>query len=159
MIIPIIVSIIMLPILVIITICSIRFRNIRARQKRIKDWAKENKIPRSTDNSNDKVLILDISDSSLLPTKPVVRFMIPDPKLESIVEKTGVEEEDEATGDDTDFLDKDKSKRRNAKVKASHKRRIFRMRSRSYKKCFRRDESIRKDVVSRLMKYRKIVKF
>ena len=76
-IIPILASILLLPILVIITICSIRIRNIRARQKRIKDWAKENKIPRSTDNVNDKVLILDILASSLLPTKPVVRFMIP----------------------------------------------------------------------------------
>jgi hypothetical protein len=32
------------PLLVIITICCIRIRNIRARKKRIKDWAKENKI-------------------------------------------------------------------------------------------------------------------
>ena len=83
--------------------------------------------------------------------------MIPDPKLESIVEKTGVEEEEEAAGDDRDCLEN--SRRRKEKVKASHRPRIFRMRSRSYKKCFRRDESIRKDVVSTLLKYRKIVKF
>ena len=38
------VSIILFPVLVIITICCIRNRNIRAREKRIKDWAKENRI-------------------------------------------------------------------------------------------------------------------
>jgi hypothetical protein len=43
-IIPILVSIFLLPVLVIISICFIRIRNIRAREKRIKDWAKENKI-------------------------------------------------------------------------------------------------------------------
>ena len=43
-IIPILVSIFLFPVLVIITICSIRIRNIRAREKRIKDWADDNKI-------------------------------------------------------------------------------------------------------------------
>jgi hypothetical protein len=33
-----------LPVLVVLTICWIRVRNIRAREKRIKDWVKENKI-------------------------------------------------------------------------------------------------------------------
>ena len=34
----------MFPVLVIITICCIRIRNIRDREKRIKDWAKDNRI-------------------------------------------------------------------------------------------------------------------
>ena len=46
-IIPILVSIFVFPVLVIITICSIRIRNIKAREKRIKDWAKENKTLKS----------------------------------------------------------------------------------------------------------------
>ena len=40
-IIPILVTIFMVPVLVIITICCIRIRNIRARQRRIKDWVKK----------------------------------------------------------------------------------------------------------------------
>jgi hypothetical protein len=43
-IIPILVSIFLFPVLVIITICCIRIRNIKARKKKIKDWTKENKI-------------------------------------------------------------------------------------------------------------------
>ena len=43
-IIPILASIFMVPVLVLITICCIRLRNIRARKKRIKDMADENKI-------------------------------------------------------------------------------------------------------------------
>jgi preprotein translocase subunit YajC len=43
-IVPILVSIFLFPVLVIITIFFIRIRNIRAREKRIKDWADVNKI-------------------------------------------------------------------------------------------------------------------
>ena len=49
-IIPILVSIFLFPVLVIITICCIRIKNIRAREKRVEDWAKENRIL----NSNGK---------------------------------------------------------------------------------------------------------
>ena len=43
-IIPILVSIFLFPILVMTTICCIRVRNIRVREKRIDDWARKNRI-------------------------------------------------------------------------------------------------------------------
>ena len=59
-IIPILVSISVLPVLVILTICWIRVRNIMAREKRIKDWVKENKIIRQLNRavklSNEDIL-------------------------------------------------------------------------------------------------------
>ena len=55
-IIPILVTIFMVPVLVIITICCIRIRNIRARQRRIKDWAKGNRISRGMINMFEKTL-------------------------------------------------------------------------------------------------------
>ena len=77
MIIPILGSILVFPILVITTICCIRVRNTRARQKRIMDWVKENKRMQGRKGVKEKYKnsYSAVSSSS---TKHVVRFAIPD---------------------------------------------------------------------------------
>ena len=85
-IIPILVSIPVFPVLVIITICSIRMRNIRAREKRIKSWAKKSKISKGMVNTKEiQIFKVTISAASSSTSKPKVRFAIHDVELGTVM--------------------------------------------------------------------------
>ena len=88
----------------------------------------------------------------MLPAKPVVRFMIPDSELGlgAIMEKTVVEEEEEEEGVATEDANSVEKHKRNEKIifaKKSRNSRKRRTRSFRKRKCFQREESIRKEVV------------
>ena len=86
----------------------------------------------------------------MLPAKPVVRFMIPDSELGlgAIMEKTVVEEEEEgAATEDADSVEKHKRNEKIIFAKKSRNSRKRRTRSFRKRKCFQREESIRKEVV------------
>ena len=87
----------------------------------------------------------------MLPAKPVVRFMIPDSELGlgAIMEKTEGEEEGEE-GVATEDANSGENHKRNEKIifaKKSRNSRKRRTRSFRKRKCFQREESIRKEVV------------
>ena len=86
----------------------------------------------------------------MLPAKPVVRFMIPDSELGlgAIMEKTVVEEEEEGVAtEDANSVEKHKRNEKIIFAKKSRNSRKRRTRSFRKRKCFQREESIRKEVV------------
>ena len=100
-IIPILGSIFLFPILVITTICCIRVRNIRAREKRIDDLAKKNRISKGRVHNMHIYAHLNFSCyiSGSNESKPMVRFLLPDLDLKSVLE-----EPEARTTDDTEDI-------------------------------------------------------
>ena len=82
--------------------------------------------------------------ASMFRSKPVVRFLIPDPELGTIMEKSADLEEDveEVAGDDTNSHDNC----RRPEHKTHHRKR--RKKSNQRRKELQREESIRKEEVS-----------
>ena len=80
-----------------------------------------------------------------VPTKPVVRFLIPDYEVESIKGEKAVEEEEEAANEDK--MNQNRKLASTNKCRNSRRGRIRGYENRNY---FRREESIRKEVVSKL---------